>query len=166
MEPAVTARTNVLTRAALAATALLTLLTGCSATAAPSAPPSSAAPGSLTVQGARSHLELSGGVLHRDASGAAELTLTVRNAGTVPEHLSLVSTPADGRATLQGSAGPDNALSTAGVLIRPGESAVFGGQGPTIKFPAHSGASAAPGTVDTILIFSVSGIVHLPTPTQ
>ncbi|WP_280717935.1 hypothetical protein [Kitasatospora sp. MAP5-34] len=156
------ARTRAVRVIAVPAVALLALLTGCSsgATSAPTAAPSPGALGSLSVQGPRSHLELSGGVLRRNPSGTAELAVTVRNAGSVPEHLSLVSTPDNGRATLQGS--KDNTLSTAGVLIRPGETATFGGdQGPTIAFPAHPGAASPSSTADAILIFSVTGLVHL-----
>ncbi len=154
------ARTRALRVVAVPAVVLLALLTGCSSSAAPapSAAPSSTALGSLSVQGPRSHLELTGGVLRTDASGVAELKVTVRNAGNVAEHLSLVSTPANGRATLQGS--KDNTLSTAGVLIRPGETAVFGAdQGPKITFPPHPGTP--PATADAILIFSVAGLIHL-----
>ncbi|MER5641702.1 hypothetical protein ABT095_32785 [Kitasatospora sp. NPDC002227] len=144
----------------LAAAALALLTTGCSSDAAAPAAAAggSSTPGALSVQGPRSHLELSGARL-----AGGELKLTVRNEGKVPEHLSVVSTEQDGRATLTGSQGPDNALTSAGVLIKPGESAVFGGQGPTIKFPKPG--AAHPTDVDTILIFSVSGLVHLTTPT-
>ncbi|MER8182221.1 hypothetical protein [Kitasatospora sp. NPDC094015] len=154
------------------AAALLTLLTACSSgSTAPAGPAeaSSTPIGSLSVRGPRAHLELTDAVLHRDAaSGGAELTLTVRNEGTVPEHLSVVSTTEYGRATLQGSTGPQNALSSAGVLINPGESATFGGSGPRITFPP-AGQTAPPASptaaVDTILIFSVAGLVHLQAAT-
>ncbi|WP_158702177.1 hypothetical protein [Kitasatospora sp. MMS16-BH015] len=157
-----TAHPTVLRRAlalvaAAGATALLA--TGCSSgAAAPAATLRPATPGVLSVQGPRSHLELTGAKL---AGGA--LTLTVRNEGQVAEHLSMVSTAPDGRATLAGSQGPEHALTSAGVLIKPGETAEFGGaQGPSITFP-HP-AATHPATVDTILIFSVSGLVHLDTP--
>ncbi|GAA2130065.1 hypothetical protein GCM10009760_02080 [Kitasatospora kazusensis] len=155
---------------AVPALALLALLTGCSSTAAPAptGSPGATAPGSLSVQGPRSHLELTGGRLTTGASGASELAVSVRNAGTAPEHLAMVSTPDGGRATLQGGKGPDNALTAAGVLIRPGETAVFGGaDGPKILFPAHPAGSAATppsGPADAIMIFSVSGLVHFQVP--
>ncbi|MEV4611079.1 hypothetical protein AB0K43_00555 [Kitasatospora sp. NPDC049258] len=154
------------------AAALLALLTACSSgTASPdgSTQASSAPIGSLSVRGSRAHLELTDAVLHRDpASGAAELTLTVRNEGSVPEHLNLISTTEYGRATLQGSKGPENALSTAGILINPGEHATFGGDGPRILFPAgaNTASPTTPGTaVDTIVIFNVAGLVHLQAAT-
>ncbi len=169
MSPHRTPARQVRAAAAGSAAVLLALLTGCSSGAATAPAPAPAAIGSLSVESPRSHLELTGAVLRRSPSGGAELTVTIRNEGSTPEHLSQVSTAADGRATLRGSPGPENALSPAGVLIRPGESAVFGGDGPGITFPAPApggAATATPGTsaepaVDTVLIFGVAGLVHL-----
>ncbi|WP_371500773.1 hypothetical protein OG871_28980 [Kitasatospora sp. NBC_00374] len=158
--------------AAPLATALLVLLTGCTSgatTPSDKAGTTSSAVGSLTVKSFRAHLELTDGLLQAQPSGAAELTVTVRNEGSVPEHLAQVSTAANGRSAFQAGKGPENLLSTAGVLIRPGESVTFGGDGPRILFPAPATPPAATAattgggaSVDTIMIFAVAGLVHLP----
>ncbi|MFJ1702852.1 hypothetical protein [Kitasatospora sp. NPDC088346] len=154
--------------AAPLATALLVLLTGCTSGATASGDQegtTSAAVGSLTVKSVRAHLELTDGTFLAQPSGAAELTVTVRNEGSVPEHLAQVSTAADGQSTFRAGKGPENLLSSAGVLIRPGESVTFGGDGPRILFPAPATPPATAGggpSVDTIMIFAVAGLVHLP----
>lgn len=154
-------------RAAAACAALIALAAACSggsgqSTATPPAgsTPSSAAgtPGRLTAQASGVNLTITDAVAHLGAAGPRELTMTVRNDGDVPEHLAMVATTGAGRGTLQGMGSGNGSLSTAGVLLMPHTTVVFGGNGPRVLLPD---AQATGSTLPVTLQFGVVGLVHL-----
>ena len=108
-------------------------------------------------------LTIKNAAVHLGPSGTALLEFTVDNKGPVTEHLDLVSVPGIGQATLQGSAGAANALSTAGVLVYSDGSATFGTRAPSITLPSVKGLKAG-GTTPVLLEFGVAGLVRLTVP--
>ena len=98
-------------------------------------------------------------------AGTARLYFTVDNQGPVTEHLAVVSVPGLGQATLQGSAGPVNALSTAGIMIDSGSSATFGAGAPSVAPPSAKGLRAG-GSTPVLLEFGIAGLVHLTVPVK
>lgn len=104
--------------------ALLALTTACAGPRAtppaPTAPPTAsgsptpATVSSLSMQASGVELAITAAAVHVTADGTNELTMTVRNSGSVPEHLAMV-TASGGQATLQGAASAtDGSLSSAG----------------------------------------------------
>jgi hypothetical protein len=110
-------------------------------------------------------LTIKDAVVELGPSGQARLDFTVDNEGPVTEHLSVVSVPGMGQATLEGSAGPVNALSTAGIMIDSGSSATFGAGTPSVVLPSGNGLKAG-GTSPVLLEFGVAGLVHLTVPVK
>ncbi|MFI9274895.1 hypothetical protein ACIGXM_29910 [Kitasatospora sp. NPDC052896] len=158
--------------------ALLALTTACAGTpatppvptapaptAAPSAPgaPAPAMPGSLSAQASGVDLAISVATVHVAPDGTAELTMTVRNSGSVPEHLAMVTTPDGSQATLQNAAGDTTgSLSDAGILLSPGSTTAFGGRGPHVLL--HGGHPAPGQLIQLTMEFGVVGLVHLHAP--
>ncbi|MBC3843704.1 hypothetical protein GXW82_36265 [Streptacidiphilus sp. 4-A2] len=93
------------------------------------------------------------------------MDFTVDNEGPVTEHLAVVSVPGIGQAALQGSSGPVNALSTAGIMIDSGSSATFGAAAPSVELPSAKGLKAG-GTSPVLLEFGIAGLVHLTVPVK
>ena len=109
-------------------------------------------------------LAIKDAAVHLGASGTtALLEFTVDNQGPVAEHLDLVSVPGIGQATLQGSTGATNALSTDGVVIYSDSSATFGTKAPSITLSTVKGLKAG-GTTQVLLEFGVAGLVRLTVP--
>ncbi|WP_269858223.1 hypothetical protein [Streptomyces sp. RPT161] len=152
--------------AAVATAALLALATACSGgQTQPSGPvtPSDTAttPGELNIQVPGTNLAVHNAVAHIGPSGTGQLTMTIRNGGSVAEHLAMVATPNGGRATLQGNSTGNGSLSTSGILLNPGTTVTFGGQGgPSVQLPKVNGATAN-GTLPLTLQFGVAGLVHM-----
>jgi hypothetical protein len=157
-------------RASVAALLLVLTAGACSHTqtdsantsaSAPSDNGSDATPGRLSINAPGINLAISGAVAHLDSSNNGDLTMVIRNGGDVPEHLAMVATPDGGRGTLQGGgSAASGSLSTAGILLMPHSTTVFGGNGPGVALrQVHitSGARALPLTLQ----FAVAGLVHL-----
>ncbi|WP_328564978.1 hypothetical protein [Streptomyces coelicoflavus] len=160
---------------ALSLAAALALLTaGCAGTgddARPSGTTASAgqtpgvvsAPGRVAVHVTGTDLAVTDAVAHLGPSGGT-LSMTVRNNGTVPEHLGMVGTSAGGRGELVGAEGTEGsgALTTAGILLRPGTTVAFGGgDGPSVKLPRAARNAGGQRTLPVTLQFGVAGLVHL-----
>ncbi|EHN74751.1 hypothetical protein SMCF_5801 [Streptomyces coelicoflavus ZG0656] len=121
------------------------------------------APGSVAVRVAGIDLAVTDAVAHLGPSGGT-LSMTVRNNGTVPEHLGMVGTSAGGRGELVGAEGTEGsgALTTAGILLRPGTTVAFGGGGgPSVKLPRAARDTGGQRTLPVTLQFGVAGLVHL-----
>jgi copper(I)-binding protein len=150
-------------RAAVVTVAALALATACSggqtSPTGPATPSDTATtPGELTIQVPGTSLAVHDAVAH---ISTGRLTMSIRNGGTVPEHLAMVATPNGGRATLRGNSTGNGSLSTSGVLLNPGTTVTFGGQnGPAVQLPDVNGAVAG-GTLPLTLQFGVAGLVHL-----
>ena len=110
-------------------------------------------------------LSIKDAVVELAPSGTARLDFTVDNEGPVTEHLAVVTVPGMGQATLQGSAGPANALSTAGIMIDSGTSATFGTSAPSVVLPSAKGLAPG-GTSPVLLDFGIAGLVHLTVPVK
>ncbi len=154
-------------RAAVATAALLVLATACSGgqTQQPTAPttPSdtAATPGELNIQVPGTSLAVHDAVAHIGPSGTGQLTMSIRNGGSVAEHLAMVATPNGGRATLQGNSTGNGSLSTSGILLNPGTTVTFGSQGgPSIQLPDVNGTTSH-ATLPLTLQFGVAGLVHM-----
>ncbi|QMU72945.1 hypothetical protein [Streptacidiphilus sp. P02-A3a] len=163
---------RALQSAALAA-AVAVLATGCGSgtvqRVAPGVDQSTTSTGAdgtdWSTQARNVDLSIKNAVVQLGASGTARLYFTVDNAGPVTEHLAVVSVPGLGQATLQGSAGPVNALSTAGIMIDSGSSAVFGAGAPAVVLPSAKGLTPG-GTTPVLLEFGIAGLVHLTVPVK
>jgi hypothetical protein len=163
--------------AVLLAAALTLLAGGCSSgtsvqRVAPGAVQSSAhtdaSGASLTMRARNVDLAITGATVRLEPSGTARLELTVRNAAPEAEHLSLVTVPGGGRATLQGgtdASGHSAPLSTAGVQLSSGGSTTFGAQAPSIVLPPVKGLRAG-ATLTVSLLFGVAGLVQLDVPVK
>jgi hypothetical protein len=153
--------------------AVLALATGCSSGSttvqrvapgvATSTTSTDAAGTSWSMRARNVDLAIKNAAVHLGPSGTARLEFTVDNEGPVAEHLDTVSVPGLGQATLQGSAGAANALSTAGVLIYSGGSATFGTAAPSVTLPPSKDLKAG-GTTQVLLVFGIAGLVHLTVP--
>jgi hypothetical protein len=163
---------RVLQSAALVA-AVAALATGCgSGTVQREAPGLSRSTTSTSADGtdwsmqARNvDLSITDAVIQLGASGTARLDFTVDNKGPVTEHLAVVTVPPQGQATLQGSAGPVNALSTAGIMIDSGDVVSFGAGAPSVQLPSAKGLTAG-STTPVLLDFGIAGAVHLTVPVR
>jgi copper(I)-binding protein len=93
--------------------------------------------------------------------GEGELVMSVRNGGSAPEHLYLVSTPDAASTSFDGPNGVDSILSPAGVLLEPGGTVSLGGHGAArvLLYGLHGTDSEH--DVPFILIFANVGLVHL-----
>ncbi|MDF2254933.1 hypothetical protein [Streptantibioticus ferralitis] len=154
-------------RAAVVSAAIIGLGAGCSGgQSQPSAPATSSSPttpGELVIQDARTGTDLAihDAVAHIGPSGTGQLTMTLRNNGSVPEHLAMLATADGGRATLRGGSAANGSLSTAGILLRPGTTITFGSQdAPSILLPKVNVGNASH-TLPLTLQFGVAGLVHL-----
>ena len=123
-----------------------------------------ASPGGVSVRIAGIDLAITHAVAHIDRSGGGTLTMSVRNNGSVPEHLGMVATSTDGRGVLVGgrSTEGNGSLSTAGILLQPGTTVTFDadGNGPSVELP-HARGTEARRTLPVTLQFGVAGLVHL-----
>ncbi|MGW7007785.1 hypothetical protein ACWGCW_34535 [Streptomyces sp. NPDC054933] len=152
-------------RAAVVCAAIIALGAACSGgqsqPSSPATPSSSTTtPGELIIQVPGTDLAIHEAVAHIGPSGTGQLTMTVRNNGSVPEHLAMVATPNGGRATLRGSDTANGSLSTSGILLRAGTTITFGGQGgPSILLPKVNVTTSH--TLPLTLQFGVAGLVHL-----
>jgi hypothetical protein len=171
--PASTSRTTAqraLLSAALVA-AVAALATGCGSGTVQRVAPgvahsttSTSADGTdWSMQARNVDLAITDAVVRLGPAGTARLDFTVDNKGPVTEHLAVVTVPSQGQATLQGSAGPVNALSTAGIMIDSGDVAVFGPGAPSVQLPSAKGLAAG-GTTPVLLDFGIAGAVHLTVP--
>ncbi|MFI9273671.1 copper chaperone PCu(A)C [Kitasatospora sp. NPDC052896] len=151
--------------AALAGTVAL-LAGACASTPQPApdrAASESATPGSLSarIDGGPDHpgVTITGATVRPGANGDGELTMTVRNDGSTPEHLSMASAAVADSVELQG--GGPYTDSPAGVLLPPGSTATFGAaDGPHVVL--HGLHGLTPGAdVPVTLIFARLGLVHL-----
>jgi hypothetical protein len=157
-------RSGRLVRTVVAAVALTALATACTHAAA-KAPATrdtgSAGAGQVHVIAPDVDLSITHAVAHLDASGSGTVTMTVRNAAGVPEHLDMVGTPDGGRGRLTGgSDGADGSLTSAGILFEPGGTVTFAAPGPTIRLSGTHGVTATH-TLPLLLQFGVAGLVHL-----
>ena len=156
------------------AAALALLTAGCAGTgddARPSGTTASAgptpgvtsAPGRVAVRFADVDLAVTDAEAHLGRSGGT-LSMTVRNNGSVPEHLGMVATSAGGRGELVGAEGTEGtgALTTAGVLLQPGTTVTFGGaDGPRVELPRAVRVTGGQRTLPVTLQFGLAGLVHL-----
>lgn len=119
-------------------------------------------PGRLNVHTADVDLTITGALARLDRSGDGTLTMSVRNGGAVPEHLGMVATPDQGRSVLEGgkSAEGNGSLSTAGILLPPGTTVAFRGDGPRVELHHVRGITARH-TLPLSLQFGVAGLVRL-----
>ena len=158
-------------RATTAAAVLAVLTAGCSQSASHGDSGSDASasadlvqsdgPGHASVKGPGIDLSVTNAVAHLDAAGNGTLTMTVHNGDGVTEHLGMVGTPDAGRGTLVAGKGlTDGSLSNAGILLMPGSTVTFGGDGPTVRLTAVHGVTAAH-TLPVILEFGVARLVHV-----
>jgi len=108
-------------------------------------------------------LAITDAVVQLGPSGTARLDFTVDNKGPVTEHLAVVTVAGQNQATLQGSAGPINALSTAGIMIDSDSSVTFGAGSPSVQLPTAKGLTAG-GTTPVLIDFAIAGAVHLTVP--
>jgi hypothetical protein len=122
--------------------------------------PAAGAPGRLSVQGPRTDLDITSAVAHLDAAGDGTLTMSLRNGTGTPEHLAMVGMPDGGRGTLHGPQKGLGALTSAGILLAPGDTVTFGGRGPTVTLDGVHGVTADR-TLPLLLEFSNAGLVHL-----
>ncbi|MGQ4510897.1 hypothetical protein [Streptomyces sp. DW26H14] len=160
--PLVTAATGVVLPAALAV-----CLTACggshSSDASSPAPTPSGTPGEVEASSNGAVVSVTGAVAHLDRSGDGTLAMTVRNSGTVTDHLDMVGVPGGARGTLSGGKNPkDNgAMNPAGILILPNGSTTFGAaDGPAVKLTHVKGVTSRH-TLPLILQFGVAGLVRL-----
>ncbi|MFF0516473.1 hypothetical protein [Streptomyces sp. NPDC004250] len=154
---------------AMSLSAALALLTaGCVGTgddqpsSAGQTPGITSAPGRVYVRIAGIDLSVTDAVAHLGPSSGT-LSMSVRNASTVPEHLGMVGTTAGGRGVLVGAKGTEGtgALTTAGILLQPGTTVTFGGGGgPSVKLP-KARATGGDRTLPITLQFGVAGLVRL-----
>lgn len=129
-------------------------------------PNPSGKPGQLDIRTGDIDVSIRHAVVHLAPSGAGTLTMTLHNGGDAPEHLAMVATSDGGRGTLQGgSRSGDGELDSAGILVRPGATVVFGGTGPGIRFTDVRQAAASP-TMPVALEFGIAGLVHLTATVQ
>lgn len=162
------------TRATLIASLSVTLavLTGGCTSASPhstsdtsragASPGVTSSTGRLSVHTADVDLTITDAVAHLDRSGDGMLTMSVRNGGAVPEHLGMVATPDKGRGVLVGgkSTEGNGSLSTAGILLLPGNTVTFHGGGPSVLLHHVRGITAGH-TLPLSLQFGVAGLVQL-----
>lgn len=145
------------------AAALTALATACTHTATATAPNGiSATPGQVTVEEPGVSLRISDAVAHLDPSGSGNLSMTVHNGSSVPEHLDMVATPDGGRGVLTGRAGApaSGSMTSAGILLEPGSTVTFGSSGPSVHLTHVQGVANAH-TLALMLQFGVTGLVHL-----
>ena len=173
--PAGPGRTTVqraLLSAALAA-AVAALATGCgSGTVQRTAPgvdrstTSTSADGTdWSTQARNVDLSITDALVQLGPSGTARLDFTVDNKGPVTEHLAVVTVAGQDQATLQGSTGPVNALSTAGIMIDSDSSVTFGAGAPSVQLPTAKGLTAG-ATTPVLIDFAIAGAVHLTVPVR
>ena len=171
------ARASRAARAIAVSAALTALATACSHSstasashgggsgAAPSASTAAPdAPGQVTVRTGDVDLTITDAVAHLDSAGNGTLTMAVRSDSGVPEHLDMVGAPDSGRGTLVGSTvgkyGDTGTMMDAGIYLPNGTTVRFGGTGPTVRFTAVHGVTAAH-TLPLLLQFGVARLVHL-----
>ncbi|WP_370147645.1 hypothetical protein [Streptacidiphilus sp. EB129] len=118
---------------------------------------------SLSMRARNVDLSITAATVRVDSSGTARLEFTVRNAAPEAEHLSTVTVPGGGQATLQG--GGSATLSTAGVLLAAGGSTTFGSTSPSIVLPPAKGLTVG-STLPVSLFFGVAGLVRLDVPVK
>ncbi|WP_051839492.1 hypothetical protein [Streptomyces sp. NRRL F-5126] len=163
------ARKTLLARAATAVVLPALLvggLAGCSgdsSSGASASPSPSGTPGEVKASNNSSVVTVTGAVAHLDASGDGTLSMTVRNSGTVTDHLDMVGAPGGARGKLTGAKGTkgNGALNTAGIQILPNGSTTFGSSGgPTVAFHHVKGVTSRH-TLPIILQFGVAGLVRM-----
>ncbi|MCF3961862.1 hypothetical protein [Streptomyces fuscigenes] len=146
---------------------LAACLTGCGGGSshddASPAPAPSGTPGRVEASANGSVVSVTDAVAHLDASGDGTLTMTVKNSGTVADHLDMVGAPGGARGTLTGGRDPkaDGAMNTAGILVQADGGTTFGAKdGPTVALHHVTGVSGRH-TLPLILQFGVAGLVRL-----
>jgi len=156
------------------AAALTAAAAGCSSsgqrqgagTAFPASPASeSAAPGALSVSAPGTDLVITGATVRPSGDGkSSELSLTVTNAGSIPEHLAAVTGPGGAHATIAQGSAPAGVVSTAGILLSGHSTVKVGGSGdPVVTLPA----APATGSTESLAVeFAVAGMVHLTAVVQ
>ncbi|MCQ4081053.1 hypothetical protein NGB36_10680 [Streptomyces sp. RB6PN25] len=156
-------------RAAAVSAVFAALATACSVSPSePTAPTTSTSgstspastPGRMDVTAPGIDLRLSDVTARLNASGTGEVTMTIRNDGSVPEHLDMIAAPGGSRATLQGGSAVDGSMTSAGILLQPGSTTTFGGHGPHVLFQDVHGTTAIH-TLPLTLEFGVAGLVHV-----
>jgi hypothetical protein len=157
-------------RAIAASAALVALATACSHSSAHGSGATASAtttapdiPGQVTVKVADVDLTITDAVAHLDGSGSGTLTMAVRSASGVPEHLDMIAAPNGVRGTLFGSAGKTGtggSMMDAGIYLPDRTTITFGGKGPTVQF-SHVRGVTATHTLPLVLQFGVARLVHL-----
>ncbi|MGF1431012.1 hypothetical protein ACQRUO_31520, partial [Kitasatospora sp. LaBMicrA B282] len=127
------------------------------------AAPSAGGPGELSESANGVSVQITDARVHPAAAGGGELTMTVHNSGSVPEHLALVLPAGGGQATVQDPTAPGAGVTQAGVLLKPGSTTTFGAQGPRVLL---QGAPLPPAgqSLTVKLEFGVLGMVTLQAP--
>ncbi|WP_345649147.1 hypothetical protein [Streptomyces tremellae] len=164
-----TARKNpfVTAAAVVLPAALAACLTGCgghspSGASSSPAPAPSGTPGRVEASSNGAAVTVTGAVAHLDAAGDGSLTMTVRNSGSVTDHLDMVGVPGGARGTLGGGRDPkaDGAMDPAGILIQSDGATTFGAKGgPTVTLH-HVKDVTGRRTLPLILQFGVTGLVR------
>jgi copper(I)-binding protein len=156
-------------RAAAVGATLLVLATACAKAPAPAPPDPAPAgpaagtttPGRVSVKESGADLLITDAIARLNASGSGELTMTVHNGSGVPEHLAMIGTPDSGRAILQGGRGTNGSPTSAGILIQPDSTVLFGSEDAPRALLTKVHGITAHHTVPLILQFGVAGLVNL-----
>jgi hypothetical protein len=119
------------------------------------------APGRVLIDTGGVDLRITDAVARLNRAGTGELTMSVANDGGVPEHLDMIATPDTGRAALEGGRRLDGSMTTAGILIQPGGTVVFGSHdGPKALLRDVRGVTASH-LLPLELQFGVAGLVKV-----
>jgi hypothetical protein len=113
--------------------------------------------GAVTVHGAGVVLGIADAAVD---TTTGRLTMTVRNDGSVPEHLDMAAFADAGQGTLGGGKGLDGSMTSGGILLPPHSVTTFSGRGPRIQI-ADPGALAGRSSETVRLEFGVSGLVQV-----
>lgn len=129
---------------------------------ATAAPPSNGPAGQLHASANGAVLDITQAVAHLDAKGDGTLSMTVRNSGSVTDHLDFVSVPGGSRGVITGGKGDGSGeMTSAGIQFLPGTSVTFGtGSGdPSVQLRAAHATGKH--TLPLILQFGVAGLLRI-----